>query len=55
MAHTRRPQDEPAERRVLLRPVPRETPDTRALAPVYAVIREIAERLRREIPSGDKG
>jgi len=35
----------------LLRPVPRET---EVLAPVYALIREIAERLRRDQDSGDE-
>jgi hypothetical protein len=46
---------DPAESRERppLRPVPTEAPETRALAPVYAAIREIAERLRRE-QSGDE-
>lgn len=45
---------EPAPARPALRLVPEESPETRALAPAYALIREIAERLRREDKSGDE-
>jgi len=38
-----------------LRVVPNEAPETRALAPVYAAIREIAERLRAEARLRDEG